>query len=193
MEKTEFERLEKGYLIPGNTLLYAISPRLGHHFAKRLAKKTVLECCTGAGFLTIELSKVASHVYTIEKDAKSSKAAQHNISLSGRKEHVTFICGDVFDEKTFSAVPKVEAAILDPVWGESISNMSPPLKELIHLVEKFTENIACILPPDIDEKSMRFFETDEIESLYLDGKKALLCMYKGNLAREKRSEFVCPE
>ena len=35
MDKNEFDNLGHGYQAPGNTLLYAISPRLGGHLAER--------------------------------------------------------------------------------------------------------------------------------------------------------------
>ena len=83
MDQDEFNGLKRKYQVPGNSLLYAISPRLGRHFAERFRGLTVLECCTGAGFLTIELARMASEVVTIEIDETILCAAKHNIAMAG--------------------------------------------------------------------------------------------------------------
>ena len=106
----------------------------------------VLECCTGAGFLTIELAKTARHVVTVEIEDSYLRAAQHNVRLAGVK-NVTFLHGDVLDPQTLSKIPKLDAAILDPVWGNTLEQMSPPPDRLIRIVQLHTRNIALILPP----------------------------------------------
>ena len=189
MDQNEFNKLHKLYQVPGNTLLYAISPRLGRHFAERFYRLVVLECCTGAGFLTIELAKRASKVVTIEMDEEALKAAQHNVKLAGVESNVQFFHGDVFDPKTLAKLPHVDAAILDPVWGESIANMSPPADLLVQTIKVYTRNIALILPPTTDPKTIASFASDEVERLYLDGEIALICLYMGKLAKTSQSTF----
>jgi 16S rRNA G966 N2-methylase RsmD len=189
MKKNEFDSLGHGYLAPGNTLLYAISPRLGRHIAERFRGSVILECCTGAGFLTIELAKTARHVVTIEIEDSYLRAAQHNTRLAGVK-NVTFIHGDVLDPQTLSKIPKVDAAILDPVWGTTLGEMSPPPDQLIRLVQAHTRNIALILPPTADKNAIDLFSPEEIERLYLDDNLALVVLYKGKLAQQSQSEFM---
>lgn len=189
MDQDEFKQLEKLYQIPGNSLLYAISPRLGRHFAERFDGRITLECCTGAGFLTMELARRASKVITIEMDAEVLQAARHNVTSAGLESNVQFIHGDVFDPKTLSRIPQVDAAILDPVWGTSMATMSPPADLLVQTIKAFTHNIALILPPSTDAKSIASFAPDEVERLFLDGEAALICLYMGNLARAPQSIF----
>lgn len=189
MDKNEFDGLGHGYQAPGSTLLYAISPRLGRHLAERFRGCTVLECCTGAGFLTIELAKIARHVVTVEIDKSYLRAAQHNAKLAG-VGNVTFIHGDVLDPQTLSKIPKLDAAILDPVWGDTLGEMCPPPDRLIPIVQSYTRHIAVILPPTADKNAIDSFSPDEIERLYLDDKLALVALYMGKLARQTQSEFM---
>lgn len=189
MDQNEFKKLEKPYQVPGNTLLYAISPRLGGHFAERFCGLVILECCTGAGFLTIELAKRASKVVTIEMDEDVLKAAQHNVKLAGLESNVLFIYGDVLDPETLAKIPHVDAAILDPVWGESVASMSPPADLLVQTIKAYTRNIALILPPTTDSKTIASFAPDEVERLYLDGELALICLYMGKLSKISQSIF----
>lgn len=53
----------------------------------------------------------------------------------------------------------------------------------------FIHNIALILPPSTDAKSIASFAPDEVERLFLDGEAALICLYMGNLARAPQSIF----
>jgi tRNA G10 N-methylase Trm11 len=191
MKRAEFEKLDKRYLVPGKGLLYAISPRLARHFAQRFQGKTVLECCTGAGFLTIELAKVARHVFTVDIDEPSLRAAQHNVSVADVEGNVTFIQGDVLHPQTLSTILKVDAAILDPVWGKTPQDMTPPADRLVTIIRGFTPNIALILPPYTDQRSIDSFFPDEVEKLYLDGAPALICLYMGALSKQVTSEFRC--
>jgi SAM-dependent methyltransferase len=189
MEKKEFDSLGPGYRAPGKSLLYAISPRLGRHLAERFRDNVVLECCTGAGFLTIELAKTARHVVTVETEDSYLRAAQYNMRLAGVK-NVTFIHGDVLDPQTLSKIPKLDAAILDPVWGDTPGEMCPPPDRLIPIVQAYTRNIALILPPTADKHAIDSFSPDETERFYLDDKLALVVLYTGKLARQAQSEFT---
>ena len=83
MDKKEFQKLNDNYHVNENTLLYGITPRLGSHIADRFRNLTVLETCGGAGFLTIELSKVAKKVLTIEINEEHQNQAKHNIASAG--------------------------------------------------------------------------------------------------------------
>ena len=96
----------------------------------------------------------------------------------------------ILNEKILKRIPKVDAAILDPVWNDQIlSHMSPPATLLFETIKKKTQNIALILPPKTEKSSLDLFPQHELETLYLDGELALFCLYFGKLARSQQSSF----
>lgn len=189
MDKKEFQKLSQSYQINEETLLYGITPRLGAHLAERFKNLCVLEICTGAGFLTIELAKVASKVITIDISALHQKQAKNNAVMAGVDKNIDFIVGDALAEEVLNNILSVDAAILDPVWhGDTLSSMMPPADRLLEVVFKKTKNVALILPPNIDISSLSQFSY-ELEALYLDGELALWCLYFGKLYHAKKSKF----
>jgi protein-L-isoaspartate O-methyltransferase len=59
-----------------------IDHRLASHIAERFDNVTVLETCTGAGFTTIALARVAKHVLTVEINPAHQDQARHNVTLA---------------------------------------------------------------------------------------------------------------
>jgi SAM-dependent methyltransferase len=189
MDKNEFDKLNDKYLVNEETLLYGITPRLGSHIAERFKNLTVLETCGGAGFLTIELARIANKVITVDINQEHQTQAKHNIVSAGIGKNVLFITGNILNEDVLMIANDFDAAILDPVWNDRIiSNMSPPADHLFQLIYKRTKNIALILPPET-EAFLGQFPSHELEKLYLDGELSLLCLYFGNLAKSKISKF----
>lgn len=189
MDKNELKKLNHEYLTNENTLLYGISPRLGSHIAAKFKNLTVLETCGGAGFLTMELAKVARKVISVDISGEHQSQAKYNTATAGVHENIFFITGDIQDEKVLTQLPDFDAAILDPAWNDRIiSNMSPPADQLFQVIYQRTKNIALILPPET-EAFLSQFPSHELEKLYLDGELSLICLYFGILAKSKTSKF----
>jgi 16S rRNA G966 N2-methylase RsmD len=196
MDKKEYRKLGKNYNFNDNTLLYGITPRLGQHLAERFKEMCVLETCTGAGFLTIELAKVAKKVITVDISQEALDQAQYNATVENVESKITFLQGNILNQNILDKIPAVDGAILDPVWNHqdlNLTQMSPPAYLLYETIKRRTENIALILPPNTDEKSLERFPEYEQEILYLDGMPALMCLYFGHLKRCKKSEFHARE
>jgi SAM-dependent methyltransferase len=190
VDRKELESLNQAFTVSDETLLYGITPRLGSHIAQRFQGRVVLETCCGAGFVTIELAKVAKKVVAVDINAESLKQAQHNVALEDLQDQVEFLHGDILDPALLKKISDVDAAILDPVWGgQTLKGMSPPADQLFQVVNAKTANIALILPPFIDKASLERFPPYELEELYLDDELALLCLFFGSLKKSQRSEF----
>ncbi|NGX54296.1 MAG: 50S ribosomal protein L3 glutamine methyltransferase [Chlamydiae bacterium] len=190
MDRKELLKLNSTFDVNEETLLYGITPRLGSHIAKRFKLMTVLETCSGAGFLTIELAKVAKKVIAVDVNADFLKQAGHNTSLEGIQDKIDFLHGDILSPIVLKKIIGVDAAILDPVWNDqTLAGMSPPADQLFQVVSKKTPNIALILPPSIDKTSLNQFPPYELGKLYQDGELALFCLYFGTLKHEEESEF----
>jgi tRNA A58 N-methylase Trm61 len=86
------------YLADEQTFVMGIDHRLASHIAGRFHNLTVLETCTGAGFTTIALARVAKQVVTVEIKRAHQKQARHNVVTAGFADRVTFVAGDILDE-----------------------------------------------------------------------------------------------
>ena len=63
------------------------------------------------------------------------------------------------------------------------------LHAAIETIKRKTKNIALILPPNTEQKSLERFPENEQEILYLDEIPALMCLYFGNLKYRKNSKY----
>ena len=95
--KTIKEKFGDNYIADDRTFIMGIDHRITSHHAERFKGFTILETCTGAGFTTILLARVARYVYTVEIDSDRQNQAVQNIEKAGFSNRVSFICGDNLD------------------------------------------------------------------------------------------------
>ena len=166
--------------------------RFTAHIAERFRGGKVLETCTGAGFTTISLARLASRVITVEINPSHQEQARQNIARVGLTNKVTFISGDILDENLLWALPPVDAAFLDPDWADTEaghqyrfinSNTIPPADALLERIFRITKNVALVLPPEVDAREFSQLPENECEKLYLNGSHELYCLYFGDLIR----------
>lgn len=105
------------YVANEHTFLMGIDRRFTSHIAERFRNRRVLETCTEAGFTTIALARVAAHVITVEIDPAHQVQARQNLAKAGLLDRVTFVLGDILDERIWDRLPPVDAAFLDPDWA----------------------------------------------------------------------------
>lgn len=187
------------YVANEHTFILGSDHRLTSHFAERFRGMQVLETCTGAGFTTIPLARLAKHVYTVEIDHTHQKQAIANIEIAGLEERVSFIHGSILDDSILDSLPPIDAAFIDPDWAVDgpdhvyrfiNSNTRPPADTLLKRIFKITENIALVLPPYIDVQEFQNLPTHERECLYLGDSHELFCLYFGGLMKtEGKTEF----
>jgi SAM-dependent methyltransferase len=179
------------YVASERTFVMGIDRRFAAKYADRFRNRRILETCTGGGFTTIELARVATHVFTVEIDPAHQAQAIQNVAIAGLLEAVTFVLGDILLEHTWEALPGVDAAFLDPDWAVTgpdhvhcfrRSSTRPPADVLLDRVFRATRNVALILPPALDIHELDGLPAHEREKLYLDGHHELYCLYFGDLA-----------
>ena len=182
------------YTADEQTFMMGIDLRFTAHMAERFRGRNVLETCTGAGFSTIALARVAVHVTTVEIKASHLAQARKNVVQAGLLSKVTFISGNVLDEGVLNRLSPIDAAFLDPDWAVTgpdfvsrfiNSNTLPPADQLLERMLGITEHIALVLPPRVDPEELHDLAVHERESLYMNGSHELFCLYFGNLARSK--------
>ena len=178
------------YFATERTFLMGIDRRLTERIAERFRGRRVLETCTGAGFTTIALASVAAHVITVEIDAAHQAQAKQNIGQARLVDRVTFVLGDVLDERVFNSLPPVDAAFLDPdlaVTGPGHvhhfvrSTTRPPADKLLERMLQATRNVALVLPPRLDLRELDGLPRHERQELYLEESHELYCLYFGEL------------
>ena len=182
----------KGYVANDQTFLMGIDCRFTRVIAERFKGHHVLETCTGAGFTTIALAQQAAHVVTVEINLLHQEQARKNVKLAGLMDKVTFINGDILSQGIIEKAAPFDSAFLDPDWAVTgsdhifkfkHSNTRPPADTLLGSVQRFTENIALVLPPFIDTKELDGIPQYELQSLFFGKNRELYCLYLGNLAR----------
>jgi tRNA1(Val) A37 N6-methylase TrmN6 len=180
------------YIADERTFVMGIDSRPASHIAGRFENLTVLETCTGGGFTTIALARVAKHVVTVEINRAHQNQARHNIAEAGLTDRVTFVAGDILDEDIWQRLPDFDAAFLDPDWAITgpqhvhrfkRSTMRPPADALLELVFRATAAAAIVLPPQIDIQELISLPPHERQKLFLEGRHELYCLYFGILAR----------
>ena len=179
------------YVATERTFIMGISPRFTTLIAERFRGRHVLETCTGAGFTTIALARVAAHVTTVEIDPTYQTHACKNVGIANLLDRVTFLLGDALDDRTWSQLPPIDAAFLDPDWAITgpghvhhflNSTTRPPADALLERTLRATPNVALILPPQLDLTELAALPPHELQRLYLGESHELYCLYFGDLA-----------
>ena len=93
------EKFGDDYIADERTFIMGIDLRFTSHFAERFEGLSVLETCTGAGFTTISLARRARYVVTVEIDRSHQKQAIRNIEKAKLSFRVSFIHGDILDQR----------------------------------------------------------------------------------------------
>jgi SAM-dependent methyltransferase len=180
------------YVATEQTFRLGIDIRFTTHFAERFIGRKVLETCTGGGFTTIALARVAAHVVTVEVEEEHLCQARRNVEKAGVAQRVTFVAGDVLGEGVLDSCPFFDSAFLDPDWAVSgpehifrfqNSNMRPPADILLRRVLGRIHDVALVLPPLVDITELKGLPPHERELLFLGGSHELYCLYFGDLAR----------
>jgi tRNA1(Val) A37 N6-methylase TrmN6 len=182
------EKFGNDFVADDHTFKLGIDQRFTKHIAHRFRSRKVLETCTGAGFTTVSLARVASHVTTVEINPSHQEQARENVKIAGFIDNVTFISGDILDDGTLKKLPPIDAAFIDPDWADTDSgheyhfinsNTRPPADVLLDRIFRITENIALVLPPYINTREFEGLPKNECELLYLWENHELYCLYFG--------------
>ena len=178
------------FLADDHTFKLGIDHRFTKHIAHRFRRRNVLETCTGAGFTTIALARVATGVTTVEINPSHLEQARQNLKIASFGDNVTFILGDILDEGILKKLPSVDSAFIDPDWADTESgheyhfinsNTKPPADTLLERIFRITENVALIAAPYIDTREFEGLPKNERELLYLGESHELFCLYFGSL------------
>ena len=185
------EKFGEDYIADERTFMMGIDQRFTAHIAERFRGRRVLETCTGAGFTTIALARVASQVITVEIDPYHQTQAKKNLQKAGFLSSVEFVSGSILDPILLAELPPFDAAFLDPDWAITgpdhvyrfvHSNTQPPADVLLKTILDLTRNVAIVLPPLLDTRELAGLPRNECQKLFLGESHELYCLYFGDLA-----------
>ena len=185
------EKFGDAYAATERTFRLGIDIRITRRIAQRFRDRSVLETCTGGGFTTIALAEAAASVVTIEIDPEHLSQARTNVTRAQLEHKVRFVEGDALSDDLLSEFQNIDAAFLDPDWAITgpnhifrfrQSNMRPPADALLQKALGKTDNVALILPPNIDLSEIEGLPAHELQRISLNGAHALYCVYFGALA-----------
>ncbi len=180
------------FIATERTYRMGIDQRFSRLIAARFAGRRVLETCTGGGFTTMALARVAAHVTTVEIDPRHQEQARQNLDRAGLSDRVTFIAGDVMAAETLAHCQPCDAAFLDPDWAVTgpdhayrfpQSNTEPPTDALLERILRQISDLALVLPPLIAVAELEGIPAHERQALCLDDRQELYCLYFRALAR----------
>lgn len=186
------EKFGGDYLANDRTYVMGIDQRLSAAMAERFRGRTVLETCTGAGFTTIALARVAEQVVTVEVEALHQQQARVNASRAGVDQRVAFVSGDVLSLLVSDRLRPFDSAFLDPDWAVTgpdhvyrftNSNTRPPADRLLQTVLTKTLDVALVLSPQVDVREFQGLPDHECQRLLVGESHELYCLYFGRLAK----------
>src|SRR4051812_25593683 len=106
------------YLVTPDTFHMGIHQDLARNVAARFkGYDRVLDTCTGVGFMTIPLARVAKEVIAVDINHVHLEMAKENAKRAGLS-NVTFILGDITNPETLKKIGEIDGAFLDPDWAK---------------------------------------------------------------------------
>jgi SAM-dependent methyltransferase len=164
------------------------------YIAKRLKTDIIADLGCGIGGQVIFFAKECKKVYAVERNPEKLEYAKRNCELYGVK-NVEFIPGDALEASTIEKVSDASIIFSDPARPLSekertLSNLEPPITEILKLYSDITPELAFHAPPQMPPS--RIALDCECEYLSLNGQLNRLTLYFGALKRCKRSAAVLP-
>ncbi len=165
------------------------------YIARRLRTEIIADLGCGIGGQVIFFAKECNKVYAVERNPEKLEYAKKNCELYDLK-NVEFILGDALSENIKEKVSDADIIFSDPARPLSekertLSNLEPPITEILKLYSDVTPEIAFHAPPQMPPS--RITLDCEREYLSLNGQLNRLTLYFGALKRCEKSAVVLPE
>lgn len=164
------------------------------YIAKRLKTDIIADLGCGIGGQVIFFARECKKVYAVERNPEKLEYAKKNCELYG-VSNVEFILGDALSESVRDMVSDADIIFSDPARPLSekertLSNLEPPITEILRLYSDITPELAFHAPPQMPPE--RIALDCEREYLSLNGQLNRLTLYFGALKRCERSAVVLP-
>ena len=165
------------------------------YIAKRLKTDIIADLGCGIGGQVIFFAQECKKVYAVERNPEKLEYAKKNCELYGINK-VEFILGDDLELTTIEKVSDATIIFSDPARPLSekertLSNLEPPITEILRLYSDITPELAFHAPPQMPPS--RIGLDCECEYLSLNGQLNRLTLYFGAIKRCERSAVVLPD
>lgn len=181
---------------------FSVTPqRIARHQAERLKCNSglLIDAFCGAGGNAIQFAQLGGHVVAVDIDASRLTMAEHNASVYGVRERISFLCADFFD-----TVPRLaalaDAIFLSPPWGgpnyleSDVFDLDAPvlsggrsIADSICAALGHCRNVAVFLPRNADLGQLARLLGScragivEVEQNLLNGRLKAITVYTGCL------------
>lgn len=188
---------------------YSVTPEnIARHIAERVDTSLgfghyiVVDGFCGVGGNLIQFALVSPFVRVIGCDINPDRIrmAKNNAKVYGVQDRCEFILGDFMHIMHTLKSHKIDAVFLSPPWGGvdyqdlgdySLSSMTPNGFDVVRLCRKYlTDNIAFLMPRNIDLKEVKLKLLDRAHSLFeceqnmVGSKIKTITVYFGDLVDE---------
>jgi len=183
-------RVDLSLFMTKEDLRFATHRLIAQHRAKRLACRTIAEIGCGIGSQTIEFAKTCKKVIAVEIDPRKVAFARANCDKFKIK-NVEFICADGVE--VIEHIAEADVVFCDPERApeakeRTIDAFSPSIMGLLDACAHKTSDVAIELPPQMKDIPIN----GELEYASIEGKIARLTIYRGSLAKCKKSAVALP-
>lgn len=183
---------EEGLLL---TSYQKASEHTAERIENKLGKIPVLELCCGVGGTTIFLAKKLEHIFAVDINPFRIQAAKQNAKIFRVINKITFIEGNILDEKLLSNFKNknIKAVVTDVEWRddlnkslkETTSDIFKTIPSTPIVFEKvnglITSNIVMHLAANTNKDQLFKLGVCEIEELKLNGIVKFINVYFGDL------------
>jgi len=165
------------------------------YIAKRLKTSVIADLGCGIGGQVIFFGKECEKVYAVERCHEKLEYAKKNCDLYNVR-NVEFILGDALSQEVKNKIKDADIIFSDPARTLSekertLSDLEPPILEVIKMYSDITPDLAFHAPPQIRSAHIDF--DCEREYLSLNGQLNRLTLYLGDLKKCGRSAVILPE
>jgi len=166
----KFDRL--GTIGDEDGIKMAAHEKLTADLAARLKTSgTLLEIACGIGSHTVQFARQSGKVIALDLDAVKLMCAAHNAGVYGVRHKITFIGGDMFDERLMRHFQgRVDVVLFDsPFWGDQLAENNTIANRFIEQV-KPRDRFAIRLPKTLDSRQIiQALEPNELLAYHLGG------------------------
>lgn len=178
-----------------------VAENVTQNILNKLGEVPVVDLCCGVGGITIFLAQYLPHVYAVDINPLRLEAAKLNASTYKVLDRITFIKGDVLDEKVIKLLRQngVKAAVADAEWRESadlpltettsdLTKTRPSVVTLHKAIStELTENIIMYLPAKARGDQLRSLGPCKVVEVVQEDRVKYLNAYFGDLIEDEEA------
>ncbi|MBI2346862.1 MAG: RsmD family RNA methyltransferase [Deltaproteobacteria bacterium] len=160
-----FSKFDEGIQIDAEGFYSVIPEQVGLHQAELIQGATVLDGFAGVGGSAIAFARAGKRVTAVDINGERLKMAEHNATIYGVQNAITFLHGNFFK---IAPTVKTDTVNLDPQWGGPtykelgrflLEHFSPDGNQLLEFSLQHFNEVALRVPTIFDMSELDRFKT----------------------------------